>query len=106
VYRATEEAVTGFRSACHQKFDTGHEAKQFIEEWKDAYADIWRRAIRRALDEGWKPEDLKVDIRKILDRVEDKRVKDEGEESICSQLEDLELDKKGRDSGVKSRSLI
>lgn len=106
MYRTTEAAITKFPSACYQKFNTEHEAKRFIDEWKDAYADVWRQTIRRGLDEGWKPEDLKVDIGRILDRIDDRRVKDEDEESICSRVEDLELDRRRRDSGVKSRSLV
>jgi len=106
VYRTTKAAVTGFPSACHGRFDTEYEARRFIEEWKDAYADIWRLAIRQGLDEKWRPEDLKVDLEKVLNKVDDGRVKDEDEESICSQFEDLELDRRRRDSGVRSRSLV
>lgn len=104
MYRATEAATKKFPSACYQKFDTEHEAKRFIAEWKDAYADVWRRAIRKGLDEGLKPEDLKVDIGRILNRVNNGGVKDEDEESICSGFEDLGLGR--RDPGVMSRSLV
>ncbi|KAK2741271.1 hypothetical protein FQN55_008368 [Onygenales sp. PD_40] len=46
-------AVEGVDSACHQRFDTELEARRFIEEWKDAHADTWRREIRKALDQQW-----------------------------------------------------
>lgn len=47
-----------------------------------------------------------MDIGRILSRVEDRGVKDEDEGSICSGIEDLALDERRRDSGVKSRSLV
>lgn len=56
------------------------------------------------MDEGLKPEDLKVDIGRILNRVNNGGVKDEDEESICSGFEDLGLGR--RDPGVMSRSLV
>lgn len=65
-------AVEGITSACHQRFDTEEEAKKFIEDWKDAYAEIWRRAIRQGLDDGWKPKDMDVDIGKFLTKMDDK----------------------------------
>ncbi|KAK6823444.1 hypothetical protein RU639_006144 [Aspergillus parasiticus] len=54
--------------ACHQRFRTQQEAEQFIETWKDAYADVWRREIRQGLDKGWKPKDMEFDAGLFLDR--------------------------------------
>ncbi|KAB8199471.1 zinc-binding domain-containing protein [Aspergillus parasiticus] len=54
--------------ACHQRFRTQQEAEQFIETWKDAYADVWRREIRQGLDKGWKPKDMEFDAGLLLDR--------------------------------------
>ncbi|KAB8267259.1 zinc-binding domain-containing protein [Aspergillus minisclerotigenes] len=55
-------------NACQERFRTQQEAEQFIEAWKDAYADVWRREIRQALDKGWKPKDMKFDAGLFLDR--------------------------------------
>ncbi|KAJ6126045.1 hypothetical protein N7471_010538 [Penicillium samsonianum] len=52
--------------ACHERFNTKKEAEDFIESWKDAYADVWRREIRQSLDNGWRPRDMKLNIGSIL----------------------------------------
>ncbi|RJE27008.1 hypothetical protein PHISCL_00709 [Aspergillus sclerotialis] len=66
-WKDAEESIKG-TSACHERFSTEQEAKQFIEDWKDAYADTWRRAIRQALDNGWRPKDMELDIEPFLVR--------------------------------------
>lgn len=78
-------ATSEFTSACHESFSTEHEARQFIEDWREAYADVWRLKIRRGLNEGWKPEDLAVDISNIMVK--------EGVlvESACKKFEELDI---------------
>lgn len=66
-YRRAEKATTG-TTACFRRFETEGEAEEFIREWKDAYADVWRRAIRQGLDNGWKPKDMEFDISLLLVR--------------------------------------
>ncbi|ODM16944.1 hypothetical protein SI65_07342 [Aspergillus cristatus] len=91
-------ATSGFTSACHESFRTEHEAKQFIEDWREACADVWRLEIRRGLNDGWKPEDLAVDISKIMAK--------EGVlvESACKKFEELDI--AGKNGGIKSESLV
>lgn len=56
---------------CFQRFGTEQEEEGFIEEWKDAYADVLARAIRQGLDNGWKPKDMEFHIRSLLLRDDD-----------------------------------
>lgn len=65
--RNAKKSING-TNACQERFRTQQEAEQFIEAWKDAYADVWRREIRQALDKGWKPKDMKFDAGLFLDR--------------------------------------
>lgn len=51
--------------ACHKRFRTRSQAEAFIEDWKDS-ADVWRRKIREALDQGLKPCDMKLSVEGIL----------------------------------------
>ncbi len=52
--------------ACHKRFRTRSQAEAFIEDWKDSFADVWRRKIREALDQGLKPCDMKLSVEGIL----------------------------------------
>lgn len=61
-----KEEVNEFSGACHQHFRTRAQAEAFIEDWKDSYADIWRSAIREALDQGFRTVDMKIEVGDIL----------------------------------------
>lgn len=52
--------------ACYKRFRTRSQAEAFIEDWKDSFADVWRRKIREELDQGLKPYDMKLSIEGIL----------------------------------------
>lgn len=52
--------------ACHKRFRTRSQAEAFIEDWKDSFADVWRRKIREELDQGLKPYDMKLSVEGIL----------------------------------------
>lgn len=52
--------------ACHKRFRTHSQAEAFIEDWKDSFADVWRRKIREELDQGLKPYDMKLSVEGIL----------------------------------------
>ena len=52
--------------ACHKWFRTMEQAKAFIEDWKDSFADVWRREVRRALDIGLRPQDMNLSVPGIL----------------------------------------
>jgi hypothetical protein len=58
--------VKEISGACHKRFRTRSQAEAFIEDWKDSFADVWRRKIREALDQGLKPCDMKLSVEGIL----------------------------------------
>ena len=65
-YSETEREVKGFSDACYQRFGTRAEAEGFIEDWKESFADVWRRAIREGLDQGLRPCDMRLGLEGIL----------------------------------------
>jgi viroplasmin and RNaseH domain-containing protein len=52
--------------ACHKHFRTKEQAEAFIEDWKETYAEVWRRAVGEALDEGLRPQDMKLNIKEMM----------------------------------------
>jgi viroplasmin and RNaseH domain-containing protein len=52
--------------ACYKLFRTREQAEAFIEDWKEAYAEVWRRAVKEALDEGLRPQNMKLDTKEVL----------------------------------------
>ncbi|KAH8691794.1 hypothetical protein BGW36DRAFT_386330 [Talaromyces proteolyticus] len=71
-----EAKVNEFSGSCHKAFRTRAQAEAFIEDWKDTYAEIWRRDIRKALDQGLRPENMKVQVEKILSSQESSDLSD------------------------------
>ncbi len=53
-------------NACFKRFRTRDQAEAFIEDWKQTTADLYRAAIKEALDRGWRPPDLKFSIAGLL----------------------------------------
>ena len=53
-------------SACHKRFKTKAQAEVFIDDWKESFADVWRREVKNALDWGFRPRDMKLSIEGIL----------------------------------------
>ncbi|QKX62550.1 uncharacterized protein TRUGW13939_09711 [Talaromyces rugulosus] len=72
-----ESKVNVFPGSCHKAFRTRAQAEAFIEDWKDTYAEIWRREIRKALDQGLRPENLKFQVEKILHSQESSELSDQ-----------------------------
>lgn len=64
--RGGAEKATKGTTACYKAFEIEWEAEEFIAIWKDAVADVWRREIRKALDEGWRPQDMEFNIKAIM----------------------------------------
>jgi hypothetical protein len=60
------EDTNEFRNACHKWFRTEAQAEAFIQDWKESFADVWRREVRKALDVGLRPRDMKFSIEGIL----------------------------------------
>lgn len=67
----SELEVKEVKNACHKKFRTRDQAEAFIEDWKESFSDVWRRAIREGLDQGLRPYDMKVNINLILHKTDD-----------------------------------
>ncbi|KAJ5335710.1 uncharacterized protein N7506_005646 [Penicillium brevicompactum] len=81
-WKDAEKAING-TTACQECFSTKQEAEEFIESWKDAYADVWRRAIRQGLNEGWKARDMNLNIGSFLLRENNnERLKEDGHEVV------------------------
>lgn len=36
------------------------QAKAFIEDWKESYAEVWYELIKEALDRGFRPRDTRA----------------------------------------------
>ena len=53
------EKISG---ACYKRFRTFAQAEAFIEDWKESFADVWRSAIRKGLDQGLRPCDMKLGV--------------------------------------------
>ncbi|KAI0570488.1 Cauli-VI domain-containing protein [Pyrenophora tritici-repentis] len=62
VFEATHE----ISSACHKCFRTEAQAKAFIEDWKESYAEVVRQAVRKGLDEGLRPRDMSLNVEGLL----------------------------------------
>jgi hypothetical protein len=62
----TEPKVKEVPGNCHKRFRTRSQAEAFIEDWKESFADVWRRAIREGLDQGLRPRNLKVSVEGLL----------------------------------------
>ncbi|KAL2831923.1 hypothetical protein BJY01DRAFT_239946 [Aspergillus pseudoustus] len=65
-YRDVEMATKGFKSACHQGFETRKEAERFINEWRTSYCEVFQKSLRDKLDNGWSPRDLSFKTEAIL----------------------------------------
>lgn len=72
--------------ACHKRFKTRPQAEAFIKDWRDSYADVWRRVIREGLDQGLRPCDMKLSVEGIL-HGPDKQTDD------ADALDEVKLDK-------------
>lgn len=82
----SEKEVKDVKGACHKRFRERGQAEAFIDDWKESFADIWRRAIKEGLDQGLRPDDMKLSIDGILYRT-DEQTKD------ADLLDDVKLDK-------------
>jgi hypothetical protein len=75
-------------SNCHKYFRTRAQAEAFIEDWKQTVASIYYKAIREALDDGFRPDDMKFNVAGILHKPQ--RTK-EGEDEITMRLDKLNV---------------
>ncbi|KAF2703981.1 hypothetical protein K504DRAFT_463056 [Pleomassaria siparia CBS 279.74] len=56
------KAVREMPGACHKRFRTEAQALAFIEDWKEAYAEVVRRAVIEQLDRGLRPQNIYLDV--------------------------------------------
>lgn len=73
-------------NACHKQFRTEAQAEAFIEDWKEAYAEVVYRAVKEGLGRGMKPRDLELNLEGLLfEESRDYNVEQMGE-TFSSQL--------------------
>jgi len=53
-------------NACHKRFRTEAQAEAFIEDWKEAYAEVVYRAVKKELSRGMKPRNLELNLEELL----------------------------------------
>lgn len=85
-YGMTEPNVKDISGACYKRFKTRSQAEAFIEDWKDSFADVWRRVVREGLDQGLRPCDMKLSVEGILHRPEEQT-------EAADTLDEVKLDK-------------
>ena len=85
------EQIHEIPGACHMRFKTEVQAKAFIEDWKESYAEVWRREAKQALDRGLRPRDMKVSIDGILFEADEDDVVEDLEKHLGKKLELDEL---------------
>lgn len=56
----------GSSGACHKCFRTRAQAEAFVEDWKTTYANLMHEKMKRTLDEGYRPHDMKMDSSDLL----------------------------------------
>ena len=64
--REAKPVVEGFHDACFERFETYAQAEAFIEDWKQSFARVYEREIKMALDQGFRPHDMKLSVKDIL----------------------------------------
>ena len=62
----TEPTITKVSGACHKRFKTRDQAEAFIEDWKRSFAEVYLREIKKALDDGLRPRNMKLSVGDIL----------------------------------------
>ena len=83
------EPINKISGACHKRFRTEAQAEAFIEDWKESYADVWRVEVKKALDRGLRPRDMKLSVQGLLYE----GFEDDVTEHLTKELETkLELD--------------
>lgn len=58
-----ESQISGYTGASHKLCRTMSQADAFIEDWKNVVADGYRTAIKKLLDDGIRPGDMKIEKR-------------------------------------------
>ncbi len=79
--------VTGC-PAVHKSFFTIEEARAFIEDWKLSFVEVFGKAMKEALDQGFRPPDMALGVERVLQKVE---IKAEGEGTPDTLLGKLSL---------------
>ena len=58
--------ITKVPGACYKRFKTLAQAKEFIDDWRSSYAEVYQREIKKALDRGLRPRDMELRVGDIL----------------------------------------
>lgn len=75
--------------ACHKHFKTRLQAEAFIEDWKQAVAEVYCEKIKNGLDKGHRHWDMSVNVERLLSKREVTDVINSGVDSL--HLERLTL---------------
>jgi hypothetical protein len=60
------QKVDGFEGACHKRFRTETQAQAFIKDWNESYVQVFSRELKKGLDRGLQPRNMKLDVHGIL----------------------------------------
>ena len=60
------EEIHEVSGACHKRFRTREQAEAFMEDWIKTYAEVWRREMKKKLNQGFRPYDMKLDTEGVL----------------------------------------
>lgn len=77
------EEIHEISGACHKRFNTEAQAKAFIEDWKEAFAEVVRREVKEGLDRGLRPRNMNLSIEGLLHR----RGSGHGTECLAEQFD-------------------
>lgn len=81
------EDTNKFRGVCHKWFRTKAQAEAFIEDWKETYAEVWRMEVKKGLDQGLRPRDMKLRIEGILYEGGEDRIAEDITKHFATKLE-------------------
>ena len=77
------EEIDEIHGACHKRFRTEAQAKAFIKDWNESFADVCRRVVKGKLEKGVRPRDITLSVEGLLH----KEYKGIVEEDIVKQFD-------------------
>jgi hypothetical protein len=63
------EETREISGACYKCFRTEAQAEAFIKDWKESYAEVVRQEVRKGLEEGFRPRDMSLNVKGLLQEV-------------------------------------
>ena len=62
------EEIDESSGACHKRFKTKSQAIAFIQDWKESFAEVWCREVKKSLDQGFRPKGMTLDAMAVLQK--------------------------------------